>query len=142
MEEEDVANLLNALDNEDNESLLELNPAKIKQQKNDILQRMQFKGQDLKKYHQKLKNYRYVDEVKDLKYGAFIRWFKITDPNNISLVNGAILCDIKIQNDGIHLVFKNFMNRFIQIRMDECILFQKISDQEAIILSVLDYLKN
>ena len=103
---------------------------------------MQFKSYDLKKYHQKLKNYRYVDEVKDLKYGAFIRWFKITDPNNISLVNGAILCDIKIQNDGIHLVFKNFMNRFIQIRMDECILFQKISDQEAIILSVLDYLKN
>ena len=33
MEEDDIANLLNALDNEDNESLLDLNPAKIKQQK-------------------------------------------------------------------------------------------------------------
>jgi len=140
MNDDEVSNLLNALDNDDNIGVIDLTPAIVKQQKNDILQRMQFKGEKLKEYHKKLKDYRYIDEVKDLKYGSFLRWFNIKEPNNIKLVSGAVLCDVKLHDDGVHLVMKNLFNRFIQIRMDECIIFQKLSDQEHIILSVLGYL--
>ena len=53
---------------------------------------------------------------------------------------GMIFKDIKLLDNGMHLVCKNNMNRIIQIKFDEIIIFQKISNQEKVILSVLDYL--
>jgi hypothetical protein len=41
---------------------------------------------------------------------------------------------------GTHMMIKNNMNRVFQIKMDECVIFQKISDQENVILSALKYL--
>ena len=101
---------------------------------------MQLTGEDLKKYHKTLKNYRYIDEIKDLKYGSFLRWFNLQKDSNLKLVTGGVLCDIKIMDDGVHIVCKNFQNKYMQIRMDECIIFQKLSDQEQIILSAVEYL--
>ena len=140
MDSKEIENLLKGLENEENTSLLELDMSIIKSQKNDILQRMQFSGKEIKYYHKKLDNYRYVDEIKDLRYGAFIRWFNISHSTNINLSLGGILCDIKVVNDGIHLVCKNFRHKHIQIRMDECVVFQKLSTQERVILDVVGYL--
>ena len=50
----DINKLLEALDNEDNESIMGLTSRKIKSDKNDILQRLQIKGEDLKIFHKKL----------------------------------------------------------------------------------------
>jgi hypothetical protein len=33
-------------------------------------------------------------------------------------------------------------HRMMQIKFDEALIFQKISDQERVILSILDYLDN
>ena len=52
-----------------------------------------------------------------------------------------MIADIKIQNSQIQILCKNFKNIFFQIKFDECIIFQKISEQEHVILSVLDYLE-
>ena len=45
--------LIKALDNDENEKMLHLTSANIMSQKNDILQKMQIKGQELKSYHKK-----------------------------------------------------------------------------------------
>ena len=50
------------------------------------------------------------------------------------------MCDIKIEN-GVKIVCKNNINRFFEFKMDECLVFQKITDQEKVLLSALDYLK-
>lgn len=142
MDQKEISKLLKALDNQENESLLELDHSKIKSDKNNILQRMQFSGDDVKKYHKTLKNYRYVDEIKDLKYGAFLRWFNLQKIPDIKLVTGGVLCDIRILDEGVHLVCKNFSNKYMQIKMDECIIFQKITDEERVLLDVMKYLNN
>jgi hypothetical protein len=38
------------------------------------------------------------------------------------------------------IVCKNYTNRHFQIKMDECLLFQKLTDQEKVILHALDHL--
>jgi len=58
--------LIKALDNDENEKMLHLTSEKIMSQKNDILQKMQIKGQELKNYHKKLKNYRLVETIDDI----------------------------------------------------------------------------
>lgn len=136
----DVDALVKSLDNEDNVGLLNLDLSKIKSIKNDILQKLGLSREKLKKIHIQLKEYRYVDELPDIKYGSYIRWISLKDPSNIKLTNGGFICDIKIDDKGIHIVCRNNMNRFFQLCMSESLIFQKLNDQEKILLSVLGYL--
>ena len=131
--------LLKSLENEANEDIMELTRAKISQEKNNILQTMQFKGAELKEYHRHLKHYRYVDQINQIKPGNYIRWFNIKNPENIYLTPGAYFMSFKILDEGCQLFCKRG-KYFVQIKMDECIIFQKLSDQEQIILSAVDYL--
>ncbi len=133
-------NLLHALENETNSSIMNLTSAKIKEHKNTILQKLQLGKSDLKKMHKKLSEYRYCTDMSDLQYGYYIRWIPLKDPENLYLTNGGIMCDMKIVNNQIQIFCKNFRNRFFQFKFDEAVIFQKISSQEKVILSVLDYL--
>jgi hypothetical protein len=141
MEDENkINNLLHSLENESNASIMNLTSVKIKEHKNNILQRLQLERSKLKEMHKKLKEYRYCTDMSDLQYGFYIRWIPLKDPENLYLTNGGLLCDMKIVNNQIHIVCKNNRNRIIQFKFDETIIFQKISPQEKVILSVLDYL--
>lgn len=132
--------LQKALDNENNSSIMNLNSKKIKSIKNDYLQKLLLPRDKLKEYHLKLKDYRYVDDLSDIQYGRYIRWINLNNPDNIKLTTGGIIIDIKILESGIHLVCKNNMNQRFQIKIDENIIFQKLSDQEKILILALDYL--
>jgi len=135
----DLDTLLKALDNEDNEGLLEVDLNKIKQIKNDILQKVGFNRETLKKYNKSLKNYKYIDEIPHIKFGSYIRWIPLKDPTKIKLTNGGIVCDVKI-NDDVSVVCRNAMNRLFEFKMAECLVFQKMSDQELVLLSAMNYL--
>lgn len=134
--------LQKALDNENNASIMNLTTKKIKALKNDYLQKLQLSRDKLKDFHKKLQDYRYVDDLTDIQYGRYIRWINLKNPENINLTNGGIIIDIKILSTGIHVVCKNNMNRRFQIKIDENIIFQKLTDQERILISALDYLEN
>jgi len=141
MSEEYIETVIKSLDNEKNENIMQLTNAKIKEQKNNILQQLQLERSKLKSFHEKLKDYRYVDEISDLQFGYYLRWISLKNPDDIKLTNGAHICDIKILNDGVHIVCRNGYNRFMQLNLDENLVFQKLTDQERIILKTLDYLK-
>jgi len=139
--DQDNNNLLHALENETNSSIMNLTTSKIKEHKNNILQQLQLERNKLKTMHDKLIEYRYCTDMSDLQYGYYIRWIPLKDPENLYLTNGGILCDMKIINNQIQIICKNFRNSFFQFKFDEAVIFQKISPQEKVILSVLDYLK-
>jgi len=136
------SNLVKALDNENNSSIMNYNTSMLKSIKNDYLQKLMLSRDKLKEYHVKLKDYRYVDDLTDIQYGRYIRWINLKDPNNIKLTRGGLIIDIKILNNGIHVVCKNGLNQKFQIKIDECYIFQKLTDQEKILLMALDYVKN
>ena len=143
MEEDDDLNLdllLKALDNEDNDSLMSLDIAKIQNIKNNILEKLGLKKKELDHLKNKLLQYRYVDELPDIKYGSYIRWISLRRPDNIKLTNGGFICDILVNDTGIHLKCRNGGSRFFQISMSENLIFQKLTEQEIILLSVIDYL--
>jgi hypothetical protein len=82
----------------------------------------------------------YVDNIKDLKYGRNIRWVNLKKIEDVKITNGSILCDIKIHDKGIALVLKGFNHSFITLYLNENIIFQKINDEEKILLKAVDYL--
>ena len=62
MTELNVDSLLKALENEDNENILQLDHKKISKMKNDILQKLHLSRDKLKQIHKSLKNYRFIDD--------------------------------------------------------------------------------
>jgi hypothetical protein len=138
----DVEQLISALDNENNDSIMNLTTKKILDMNLNILKELHLDNDTTLNYLKKLKGYRYVDEISDIKYGSFIRWIPITDPTYLPLHYSGIICDIKITDNGVLIVCKNFMHRHYTFKMDECLIFQKLSQQEQILLSALDHLDN
>jgi hypothetical protein len=138
----DVQKLLKALDDETNETLLNFTTDKIREMNLNILKELHLSKKDTLELMSKLKEYKYVDEMNELKYGAYIRWIPIDDPTNIYLTKGALFCEMKITDDGVFCVCKNygFKSRHFQLSMDKNLLFQKLTDQELVLLSALDHL--
>lgn len=134
--------LMKALDNDNNESIMNLTSKKILEMNLNILKELHLDKSTTLSYLQKLKGYRYVDEINDIKYGAFIKWIPITDPNYLPLNNCGMICDIKITDNGTLITCKNFMHRHYTFKMDECLIFQKLTSQEQVIISALDHLDN
>ena len=102
---------------------------------------MQLERSKLKSFHEKLKNYRYVDEISDLQFGYYLRWIPLKNPDDIRLMNGAHICDIKILDDGVHIVCRNGYNRFMQINLDENLVFQKLSIKIIIGIQLIPVLR-
>jgi hypothetical protein len=80
--------------------------------------------------------------MNELKYGAYIRWIPIEDPDNIHLTKGALFCEMKITDNGVFFICKNYGYncRHFQISMDKNLIFQKLTDQELVLLSALNHL--
>ena len=129
-----------AFENIKQESLLDTNIDEINNVKNRVLNQLQLSQEKIAEFPNKLDKYRYVDEITDLNSGDFIRWIDLNNPSSIKINNGAFICDIEINTDGVHIKLKTYTNRYIQIRMDEVFLFQKLSNDELIVLSALKFI--
>ena len=115
-----------------------------------MLQRLGMNDDELESMLLKLGDYRYVEELQDIQHGAFIRYIPLTSKNgrnqhesdnsDIILKNGGFICDIKILGSGVQLLCRNHFRKIFQLKLDEVLIFQKLSNQEEIILSVFDYL--
>lgn len=138
MNDDEIKYLEKAINNENNESLVNLTFDKIERKKREIIDELKLSKKETKELLKKLVNYRYVEEIQELQYGNYLRWINLNNPDDLKLTSGSILCEIKIE-DNINLVFKNYMNRHFQINIEENLLFQKLSNQELIILYALEY---
>jgi len=136
----DIDKLEKALDNTKNESIMNFTTKKINELNLRILQELKLDHKTTMDYFKKLKGYKYVDELPDLKHGGFVRWIPITDPDYLPLNSCGIVCDIKIADEGVFITCKNFMHRHYNFKMDDIIIFQKLTNQEMVILSALDHL--
>ena len=136
----DPDQLEKAFNNEENTQLLDLTNKKIENVKIKMLNKLNLNKNQFKEFTKKLENYRYIDELPELKYGSFIRWISLKNPEIIILSNGGLVMEIKIELSGIIIVCKNNLNRFFQINMNENLIFQKLNNQESVLLSALDYI--
>ena len=98
-------------------------------------------------YCQKLMGYRLVDDVHELHVGKHVRWIReqakvLTNGQAQVLTNGGIVTTIKFLDNGTQVLCKSSGQRFIQFKFDECIIFQKMSLEEQLIMMAYDYLDN
>jgi len=142
----DVNKILQILDddNEEDTRLLETTRENIEDNKFVVLNELGLTNEKLLDFSNKLENYRYIDDIKDLRYNGYIKWISLKNPEKIKLSRGAFICDMKVSNNGINilciLTSRNY-KRIFNISMTENLIFQRISDNEHMLLSIVDYLK-
>lgn len=141
MTEINIETLNHAVENIKNEDILNTSLTEINKVKQKVLLELQLPREILNDFYNRLQRYKYVDEITELNSGDYVRWIDLTNAANIKLTNGAFICDVEINSDGVHIKLKTFRNRHIQIRMDEIFLFQKLTDSELVVLSALKYLE-
>jgi hypothetical protein len=136
-----VEDLLYALDNDNNTGVAGLTASKIKQEKNDVLQKLQLSKEELKELHSRLTEYRYVDEINCLQEGRYIRWIPLNvETAEIKLTKGAFLVRTTLNDNGVILICRNVRRQSVVVKFDNVLIFQKLSDQEQILIKALTLL--
>jgi len=133
-----VEELLDSLENEKNDYLENKTIEKITKEIYNKINKLDIEKEKKINYCQKLNEYRLVNDICDLHKGKHIKWIKT---ENNQLIGGGIVVNIKFMDNGTHVLVKNQMNRFIQIKFDDCIIFQKMTLQEQLILMAYGYLE-
>lgn len=126
--------------NDKNINIINTSIQEIKAKKNDVLQRIGLNKDNLKNFNKVLNGYIYIEEIKQLRYGSSIRWINL-EKDAIQLNNVAFLCDIKILDNGLALILRTFKNRYITLYFNKNLIFQKLNDEEKIILKAINLLK-
>ena len=135
----DISLLLRAAENVDIENL---STQSISEDMMNAFQELNISNNDIAQLCEKLTEYRYIDQIHMLHKGKHIRWLRTTNQNQKpTLTNGGIVMDIKFLDNGISILCKNGF-RFMQIRFDDCLIFQKMSTDEMLVLSCCDMLRN
>ena len=138
----DVDALLAKIESEDNHYLENKTLADISKDIFDAVSELNIQNDLATKFCDRLSGYRYVERVCDLRNGKLMRWIKRPTSfllNEKSLTNGGILMNIKIENSGVQLLCRNNANRFFNIKFDDCLVFQKLTMEEQLILMSYEY---
>ena len=112
----------------DDKNLLYMTSGKIKELKNNILQKLYFNREELLHYHKVLNEYIYIDELDEVKLGSYIRWFNLKNIEKLKLTKGGIVVNLKQGKEDILIVCKNAMGRFFSVQLNKNVIFKKMSN--------------
>ena len=129
----DVNEILNVIDNDNNSYLDNKSLENINNEIFEIINNLNVDIESKQLFCSKLINYRFVDELHELHKGKHVRWIR-HNTKTINLTNGGIVVNIKFLDNGTQILVKNSGNKFIQIKFDECFIFQKLSNEEQLVL--------
>tara|TARA_X000001036_G_C20690054_1_gene809075 strand:+ start:2675 stop:3118 length:444 start_codon:yes stop_codon:yes gene_type:complete len=141
MDDEDYQKLLDIVTNEEDNTILHTTMKDITERKEKLLNELKLPKGMTTNILKKLKHYRYTMELPDLEIGSYIRWINLNYSENIYLTNGSFICDIMILEDGIQVRCKNRFGKIHQLKFDEHLIFQKLSEQESILLQLMECVK-
>ena len=90
---------------------------------------------------EKLSGYRFVDEIDQLHIGKFTRWIPKYE-DNATLTVGGFVTNVDYTDNGMLLTVKTWQNKIIKVVFDHCLLYQKLSPDEKLVLLAADYLNS
>lgn len=137
---------------DDSVSVLSLSNASIQQEIRDVLAyyglHVHHMSPDwLAHMCSKLKGYRVVMDWNELKLGAFIRGIDLTTQENqgtnqtkqpLTLNTFGFVCDI-VYHPRVTVKCKTHTHRYYKVCIEDCLVFQKLSLDEQLMLDALDY---
>ena len=86
----------------------------------------------------KLTDYRFVHNIYEIHKGKHIRWIRKGED---IITNGSPVSDIIFSDNGTNIQCRGYQGRVFQIKWDNCLIFQKLSIGEQLILMIHEHIK-
>ena len=145
--------LIRTIENDNNISVLNETFDSIKKSKEKVLKSIELHGKLLQEYLKKLKHYRYIENSNQIRLGVFVRWIDLYD-EHLLLKNGGTICNIEYNNnhgndnndddDDVNIRImcnlRNYKKKYFTITFQKCLIFQKITNQEDLLLHILQHI--
>ena len=132
----DTAKLLESLESVKNDFLENQTIDSISANVFDSIVRLRIDKETVQSHCDKLIGYRYVDELHLLHKGKYVRWIRHDMPEK--LVRGAVVVDIQFGDFGANILCRLVTGDFLKYRFDKCNTYQKLTDEEQLILTLYD----
>ena len=130
----DINNLLESLQDQKNDYLENKTMNEINNYVFEKIDALTINLETKKQYCERLIGYYPINRIYELHKGKHIRWIR-----NNKLTNGGIIVNIKFTNNGTQVLCMNSCKKFIQIKFDECVIFQKLNETEQLIIMAYEY---
>lgn len=140
----DVDELLDALGDDKNDSILKHTPQEINDTKYNLFKSLNLTEDNIQDLLNRLNDYRFIENVDDLVEGSYIRWINLNELPEFKLKTGAKLLSIKTKDneDDNNLLscvkFLGGITSYFNIKFESNLIFQKLSDQELMLLYVIN----
>jgi hypothetical protein len=142
-----IDQLLDALDDEKNDSILKHTPQEINDTKYNLFKSLNLTEENISDLLNRLNDYRFIENIDDLIEGSYIRWINLNELPEFKLKTGAKLISIKTKDneDDNNLLscvkFIGGITSYFNIKFETNLIFQKMSDQELMLLYVINSIK-
>ena len=139
----DVNAILSAMNKAEYNTIANTSKREIDARRHEILSSMNLTPEKLAEFERKLAMYRVIENPYDLKHCQLIRWIPLRSLESRPYVTlGGTLFKIREnQEDGTHNITIRNIKRFVfNIRFEANVVFQRLSQEELLILSVVEYI--
>lgn len=132
--------IIRAIDDIDDVEILQMTTDKMHKLTKQALGSLNLSSELHAKYLIALQDYKYVDELSNIHPGRFIRFIPINNDigKAMKLSAVSIVNEILIMPDGIKIVYKNFSGKHYSFFFDDYIVFQKLTNDEYIIMQAIN----
>jgi hypothetical protein len=141
----DINAILSAMNKTENNTIANLTMKKIATRRHEILSSLNLTPEKMEEFERKLPMYRVIENPYDLKHNQLIRWIPLRSLETRPYITlGGTLFRVR-QNpeDGIHVVtIRNVKHFVFNIKFELNVVFQRLSQEEMLILRAVEYVEN
>ena len=87
----------------------------------------------------RLIGYRYVDEIHEVDRGKYTTYIRFT-PTGAKKAGGGFATRLKFTDRGVNVICRTPQKRCFEYCFNECVTFQKLTEQEQLVLMANDCL--
>ena len=141
----DINAILSAMNKTENNTIANTTLKKIHARRHEIFASMNLAPEKLAEFERKLHMYRVIENPYDLKHNQLIRWIPLRSLEARPYVTlGGTLFRVRENiEEKMHIVTIRNIKRFVfNIRFELNVVFQRLSNEELMILRAVEYIEN
>lgn len=141
----DVNAILSAMTKSENSTIANMTLSKIAARRQEVLSSMNLTPEKMAEFERKLHMYRVVETPDELKHNQLIRWIPLRSLETQPYVTiGGCLFRVKYnEEECLHIVTIRNVKKFVfNIKFELNAVFQRLSQEELLILRAVEYVES
>ncbi len=141
----DINAILSAMNKTENNTIANMTLKKITARRHEILSSLNLTTEKMEEFERKLHMYRVIENPYDLKHNQLIRWIPLRSLETRPYVTlgGTLFRVRENMEEKVHIVTIRNIKRFVfNIRFELNVVFQRLSQEELMILRAVEYVES